>query len=136
MKRSFFFFDAPFENRLALLKSLAASCQELRGAAVKLSARLEMGVMSGGGGFRPASRMIISLSAGLEEVCLRSEPICLLQLCSLLPDVGVLRVITGLWWCSRLCLCAHIHTHTCITHLHVKVESFTWGFVHTHTLSL
>lgn len=33
------FFDAPFENRLALLKSLAASCQELRGAAVKLSAR-------------------------------------------------------------------------------------------------
>lgn len=41
MKRSFFFFffDAPFENRLALLKSLAASCQELRGAAVKLSAR-------------------------------------------------------------------------------------------------
>lgn len=94
--------------------------------------------MSGGGGFRPASRMIISLSAGLEEVCLRSEPICLLQLCSLLPDVGVLRVITGLWWCSRLCLCAHIHTHThtCITHLHVKVESFTWGFVHTHTLSL
>lgn len=35
----FLFFDAPFENRLALLKSLAASCQELRGAAVKLSAR-------------------------------------------------------------------------------------------------
>lgn len=38
-KLFFLFFDAPFENRLALLKSLAASCQELRGAAVKLSAR-------------------------------------------------------------------------------------------------
>lgn len=91
--------------------------------------------MSGGGGFRPASRMIISLSAGLEEVCLRSEPICLLQLCSLLPDVGVLRVITGLWWCSRLCLCAHIHTHTLASHTCMLKLNHSHGDLYTHTHS-
>lgn len=51
---------------LPLLNNFVPSCQELWAEEVKLSARQEKN--KGGEVFRPVSRMIISLSAGLEEV--------------------------------------------------------------------
>ena len=74
-----------------------------------------------------ASRMIISLSASSEEVCLAASPFVGGSSAVGCQMLGALRVIAGPSWCSRLCLCTHTH----ITHLHVKVEAFTCGYAHT-----